>query len=1446
MIESCSNIGTCEQSLSSNVKKGCFIGEFPISDDDICKIEQFIVENLSSNYHDIVSLSRKYPCTLACFLVWEGILGYKKGDYWSRIEDITGYLNPNQKTNLGDSFLSFLKRNDLPYKDMKYAHKYVTNILFQGIIPNSCLNSFFSNMLIPLHKKEFFNYDFEEVKSFFRDWKKYESEIEEIENKIEDLKINKDYYLNELEEIETIISIWDTVIKLNNVESELNNQFNFNFLLDYKSPSKNQIVIEDLEYLKKEYLQDAKYFKLYDFTILNHSDLINKSYNIFLELDDKDKRLEALNNKLAIVEERLDKLSTELFYRTWNNQDIEYLKNLPFNQLKSDIEYYNKLVNDENDKLKSKNIAGIISLLKKKFSNNSFLNKFFYYGQKEKLDTYSNIFQLLEPLPIDKEKLENPETELVDNLNQFLAYHEDYNKHKGDIELINSQYEDSLADLKQISQNSHLGLNDYTRENISDLKQKLGKLQEYKDKTSSEKEKLDYVLDIIGKNFDFGNTQFDFLIKIDKIINVKKDLLNNYHGIDKLITKIEETDKSGYSKNYYLSKKDELDNTIKDIKSQVSELNRDLELKEKHFVYLDKPVRRFFLYGEEFAEKFLHESVLLLNNFVNGKYSKPKFFYLPPRIIDNFESWWNKYGKDHLERSKNNQSNDTVIKFKSPVIYLDDFDNLKVYLPSQYLIKEGFNPDNNYYLSIKPTDSEYGINQPLKIYDFSENLLETEEIDLSLDKISHFYEFKLLKDDDVIKTWDVKQNPDTKYTLYFFDYKSRRMIQNDTLPRNKVIIISDYGVGIYPNVALEKGNLRFGNDPYVYNTVNLNSVDDLFLVDEQENYERLPLSKKQPKKPKLTDLNILELATSNGNNIHFGSPPSIEINLDDHEEIENWKISIVNEENTDQQYHHRLDEINDILQFNIDGTCKIPLSSARFNDEPLFGNFKIRLKNKLLNVDETFNLCIVPHLDIKFNKSIFLPESIMNSKVVASIETSDKVTFKAKSPANKIGKTGNIYQIKTHNSRDVIQGYLKYQISSNSYIESPLEITVPKITWYIEGLPDKYSNVYTEKVEIPERILENSAVNNLQLTVNIPYDINGTSELSLSGTSQYVKSKIKNKSVTFKLSVFIDTIKSSANPLNVFKFSLLKSRDLKDITLFYVKKWHVKNIECSDRKQDGKHLFEISWSEEGYEDSKHLILWDLKYGSNVYEEELDDGIQSTSFEIDEDKLKPGRYLIHFGKGDGWEPIVFPGENALNTKEIYLNIKDTDIIEYAKRKFNNGDYKESILYYKRASESDKNLESSWSHKIYNSFIYMGEYKKAIDVYYYLLTNDSHLNDTDCSNISFGLINIAKNERYNNTLDIEDNINLLLLFSYILKHNSSFKRSALCIKDKKSILFKLIHGLQYRYPEKSIIIKDDFESGNYTEAFDTLYELAYDLGTGNPLTMQIVNSSSPESN
>ena len=125
-------------------RSAVFLGQIPMSEKELERAEAVVLEVLRGDpVHGPDFLAERAPTHFALFLVWQGIRGYRDGDYWTAIHEATGIADRQLEARWGRDFLEFLDRLNLPSAIDVGGYKYVTSILLHGGIPDSCLPEYF-------------------------------------------------------------------------------------------------------------------------------------------------------------------------------------------------------------------------------------------------------------------------------------------------------------------------------------------------------------------------------------------------------------------------------------------------------------------------------------------------------------------------------------------------------------------------------------------------------------------------------------------------------------------------------------------------------------------------------------------------------------------------------------------------------------------------------------------------------------------------------------------------------------------------------------------------------------------------------------------------------------------------------------------------------------------------------------------------------------------------------------------------------------------------------------------------------------------------------------------------------------------------------------------------------------------------------------------------------
>lgn len=139
-----------ESSLVEKIAYVELLGELNLSVEEVRDLGQALAQLVERNGSKsaIDLLRRRYPASLAVYLVFKGIYSYDSGDYWSAVGAETGLTTDPTHRQMGQCFERFLLTHHLPMFHDVPGLRYVMRILLHGGIPDYSLDDFFTYVLL--------------------------------------------------------------------------------------------------------------------------------------------------------------------------------------------------------------------------------------------------------------------------------------------------------------------------------------------------------------------------------------------------------------------------------------------------------------------------------------------------------------------------------------------------------------------------------------------------------------------------------------------------------------------------------------------------------------------------------------------------------------------------------------------------------------------------------------------------------------------------------------------------------------------------------------------------------------------------------------------------------------------------------------------------------------------------------------------------------------------------------------------------------------------------------------------------------------------------------------------------------------------------------------------------------------------------------------------------
>ncbi|HXG91535.1 MAG TPA: hypothetical protein VNN73_04100 [Blastocatellia bacterium] len=125
------------------------VGQLPLDSEDIQILQGMLKAEFEDIAFDFSTFKEHGRLSLSCFLVWAGIKDYEEGAYWPSVISALGINGDSWQQRLGELFLDALKRYEFTIFRCG-GHRFVTQILLHGGIPDHCLNNYFEKVLYPI------------------------------------------------------------------------------------------------------------------------------------------------------------------------------------------------------------------------------------------------------------------------------------------------------------------------------------------------------------------------------------------------------------------------------------------------------------------------------------------------------------------------------------------------------------------------------------------------------------------------------------------------------------------------------------------------------------------------------------------------------------------------------------------------------------------------------------------------------------------------------------------------------------------------------------------------------------------------------------------------------------------------------------------------------------------------------------------------------------------------------------------------------------------------------------------------------------------------------------------------------------------------------------------------------------------------------------------------
>lgn len=686
---------------------------------------------------------------------------------------------------------------------------------------------------------------------------------------------------------------------------------------------------------------------------------------------------------------------------------------------------------------------------------------------------------------------------------------------------------------------------------------------------------------------------------------------------------------------------EDLEKSIQKSGLEAARLEKNLAVLDRPLPYLDEPVRRFLLYGEQWADWWVQESIRMYVEIRTGKSFNPnREKPLPLRLIEAFNSWH--AGQKKVEAEPLLPQAPSRQRFTTPEIKLVPTGELCLYFPLQrfYSVDDA----TECWLNICSIEDGRLIHRAqLPVYRCSDNLLETEAIAVPIIEIAEIVEVTIDFGENVLQAWRFKILVADGLPVVVFD-ENGKLVCSEPLPREKLWFILHSDLAVRSKVSILEEGITHLVGHYFMQLIDLSQLnaDRLCIDDKQGRQYYLTLCREQMAAPFFIG-NIIDgvsvdesyaLYRRNSMEFHIPSVELSELNL--------WVVQIRPRAGfPGKEASWNLGELDDILRYqhNISKAI-LPLEQTGLFATETCGRYTLTCINPQKEVFR-FDINFVEKFESVFSPKLCPPYEGQSELINLKVLCSETLDFRVTTPVKLISKENAHYVFQLKCTEEKITCTVSW-VNANGYkIELPLFIEVPKVRWRLHGSEAIETIIWNDNIH-ELWFGDWQAAEMLTLYIAVPSYFKGKARISLDGTGQYYEGEIKNGLVKFNMLPFIDALKSDEElrsfSLSLFDYSI--NELVFESLLFRVRtRWTVEDFYFVERAKDGKNSMQLRWLDRGNMNNRVLRFWDKMkpYNDPILEVSIHDDVselflESTIFE----KLHPGAYFAEFGIEDLWD------------------------------------------------------------------------------------------------------------------------------------------------------------------------------------------------------------------
>src|SRR5579883_472847 len=684
-------------------------------------------------------------------------------------------------------------------------------------------------------------------------------------------------------------------------------------------------------------------------------------------------------------------------------------------------------------------------------------------------------------------------------------------------------------------------------------------------------------------------------------------------------------------------------------------LLRQWEKRASDYQTADKPIRRFLRHGGKAARDFLDRCLDLAEAFDAGRLGDPNQFGLPERVVKRFREWSASQIPTHGGRESRASSGP---RYRRPELFLDPASaGLRLVIPCQSILLA--TAERGRLTAFVRQDHVPA--QEFELRPSSVNgRVDTAPIELLLRRSFAKLDVALRAGGKELRAWDLEGITGDRPWMAF-DGETYQLVTERPLPKNDVWLLALQSMGFEGGDISEEAPV-WGD--FLARRVDLGTSNTWRLHETRSRSKPVSLAIESTAeiRPFLEGRRLPAwppVSCPGCDFLFVGRPPELVIPAG-HSGGDGWRDAT-------------------LIVRSLDGQASAPTEWRRFPlsdlwdqpagpDQPIrlhlgeaplsltTGRFLLNLRGRL-GQDETYRIAVVPSMEIECPPECLLPDEPGGSHpITIQVRARPGTRIEAIPGTDCVQEDDVDHQINLGGQ----------QRSVDLKVDGvELRITLPRIEWAFSAKEVGVLRYESRPIEIDLQEFEDAPEPAIFLKVAL--DRVPAARLCLDRGGQSRDVPWQQGRAAIPLGGFLDTIRATHGSLRTLRLAMASpeangERSIEVLRIRHGWSCWLRSIETV--VESGQRALFFTWEDQVRLPNRVIRLWRATSAPDHQPVEIPvgDGVDEIGFEVPEQRLPDGRYLLEFAVGDdGWNPPVKPDLFKEGLQVVQLDASSAELL-----------------------------------------------------------------------------------------------------------------------------------------------------------------------------------------